>query len=127
MARRRAPLTDNAESPDIRAYRWHCSGANDIATGKTRWGTQLGLSLRLVASRHADATCAHERRLSGRSRKLDQLAVARGVRQSRANANHVRPGWRAASERARVAVAAGICQLSSGAHRQCRIYPITAG
>src|ERR1051326_186399 len=66
-----------AETDDLRAIRRGGGCANDVAARTTRWCTQLGLPLLLVARRILHAARALRSRVSRRSRSFLTVDVAR--------------------------------------------------
>ena len=101
MGRRGDALADHAEGADLCAHGRDRGGADDVATGAARRIQKLGLSLLLVAGRHADAAGADERGLLRRGAGLARLAAARRRGRPVAAPNHVRTRGRAAPDRVR--------------------------
>ena len=120
VARPAAPLAHGAEGADLRADRRHRRRADDVAARVDRRRAQLGLPLLLAARRDADAARAAAGGPRRRGARLAQVAAARGRGRSRRPADHVRRRRRAAPDRVRAAVAAGLRGLGAGAHRQRR-------
>jgi len=54
---RGGPIADYTEGAHVPAHGWHRRGSNDVASGKTRWGAELGLPLLLAARRDLHALC----------------------------------------------------------------------
>ena len=92
---------DHAQGAHVRADRRHRRRADDLAAGADRRRAQLGLPLLLGARRDAHAPVAPARRLHGRGARVARLAAARRGRLTGGDADHVRPGGRAAAHRAR--------------------------
>ena len=86
----------------------------------------MGLSLLLVARCDPHPDRFGRRRLSKRSQELARMALARNCRQRRSNANHVRCPRRTPSGRARNPLVIGLRKFKTSAHRQCRVWSISA-
>ncbi len=111
----RGAFADHAQGADLWADRRDRRGADHLAAGATGREQKLGLSFLLAARRDADAAGVDECRLLRRGAGVARVAVARGRRQSRAGADHVRDRRRAPPDRMGGSVAAGLRR----ARRRC--------
>ena len=120
LARCRAALAHHAEGAHLRADRRHRGRADHVAARVDRRRAQLGLPLLLAARRDVHALLADDRRLHRGGVRVPRLAAPRRGRRSRAPADHVRTCRRAAPQRVRGRLAAGLRGLDAGAGRQRR-------
>src|SRR5262249_44927227 len=99
MAGTGGPLADHLAHDDIPPDRGDCRGADHLVARTPRWRAQLGLPLLLDPRRDPDPLRAAIVRLSRRSARVARMAVAGGCRTPGRNADYVRPGRRAATDR----------------------------
>src|SRR5262249_35640897 len=90
----------------------------DVAAREHRRPAELGLSLLLAARCHLDAARFDEHWLLRRGARLATVAAARGRRQPRSDADHVRARRRAAAAREGADLAVRLCKLAPGPYRQ---------
>src|SRR5262249_41891445 len=121
LLRRGRPLADHAQGAHLWTHRRNRRGADHVAAGADGGRAQLGLSLLLAARRHAHAARFDERRLYRRGAFLARVAGARGRRQSRAGADHVRDRRRAAADRMAGLLASEIRKIRACARRETRL------
>src|SRR5258708_40205288 len=83
-------LAYHAEGPDLRADRWHCGRADDVASRMLGRHTQLGLSLLLAERCDAYLDGVDECRLLRRGELLARMALARCLGKAKRTSDHVR-------------------------------------
>ena len=93
-----AALADHAQGADLRADRRHRCGADDLAAGTARRLAQLGLPLLLAPRRDLHPAGPAQRRLLDGGVPLARLVAPGRGRQPEPDADHVRPGRRAAAD-----------------------------
>ena len=121
LARCRGALADHAEMPVVPSDRRHHRGAHDLAARAAGRRAQLGLPLLLDPGCDAYALRAAQLRLPRRGAGVARVAGARGRRAPGRAPGDLRHRGRAAPDRARAAVAAGLRGQPARAHRQRRV------
>ena len=121
-----AALADHSQGADLRADRRHRCGADDLAAGAARRLAQLGLPLLLAPRRDLHPPGPAQRRLLDGGVPLARLVAAGRGRQPEPDADHVRPGRRAAADGVGGAVAARLRGVPAGQDRQRRSCPAAA-
>src|SRR5579862_4131043 len=121
LAGSRRAFSDYAQGADLRANRRDRGGGHHLGAGAA-WRTEkLGLSVLLGARRNVHAVGLDERRVSRRSHRLAELALARGRWKSGASAKPVRPPGRTTADRVASELVTRIRRVTTGANRQCRV------
>ena len=101
MARCGRALFDRAQGLDVLAHGWNCRGSDNFST-REAWGSaQLGLPVLLGTGRYPHALLDGERRLSGRSARLEGMVIANGRGQPFRSEHRVWIAWRAQAHRTR--------------------------
>ena len=89
VPRRNSAFAHRTQSSDVRTDRRLRRRSDDLASGRSRWRFELGLSLRVGSRFSVYDRCARGVRLQRRSARVARLAVARAWRRARPFANHV--------------------------------------